>query len=212
MEKQIISWRGSFGKEYSERNTLSPDDLDISYIQKYNVSRKTMNEDFLESLDRNIRILEVGCNTGNQLVMLLNMGFHNLFAIELQKDAAIFARERLGNMANILEGSAYDIPFKDNFFDLVFTSGVLIHLPPSDIHKAIDEICRCSRKYVWGFEYFSSSGYEMIPYRGHYNLLWKTDFAKLITSSHPSFALLKEKKYKYVDSENQDQMYLLQKK
>lgn len=212
MEKQIEIWKGDFGKDYTERNTLSSEELDISYLNKYGISRTDMNTDFISGIERDIKILEVGCNTGNQLIMLWKMGFRNLYALELQKDAARFARERLGNMANILEGSAYDIPFKDNFFDMVFTSGVLIHIPPSEIHKAVNEICRCSKKFIWGFEYFSSEGYEMIPYRGQDNLLWKTDFAKLIISKHPSFFVVKEKKYKYADSKNEDQMYLLQKK
>jgi len=42
------------------------------------------------------------------------------------------SKQNLKNI-DILQGSAFDVPFKDGFFDLVFTSGVLIHLASGDI-------------------------------------------------------------------------------
>ena len=37
-----------------------------------------------------------------------------------------------------MRASALDIPFKDGFFELVFTIGVLIHIPPKDLLVAMD--------------------------------------------------------------------------
>ena len=92
---------------------------------------------------------------------------------------------------------------------MVFTSGVLIHISPDDIIRAVSEICRCSSKYVWGFEYYAES-YQEVLYRGNKNLLWKTDFAKLYMDNFSSLRLVKEKKYVYPDNKDlQDQMYLL---
>jgi len=51
---------------------------------------------------------------------------------------------------NLIQGSVFDIPFKDKYFDMVFTAGVLIHVSPSDIKKVLKEIYRCSTKYIWG--------------------------------------------------------------
>jgi len=50
---------------------------------------------------------------------------------------------------NIIHGVADDIPFKDGYFDMVFTSGVLIHISPGNINRVLDEIYRCSREYIW---------------------------------------------------------------
>ena len=45
---------------------------------------------------------------------------------------------------------------------VVFTSGLLIHIHPDNLGKAIDEICRVSKRFVWGFEYYSET--EEHPY------------------------------------------------
>ena len=62
-------WSGKFGKDYTDRNIMSPEDLDRLYLENYGVSRTELNEEFLHGLNIN-RILEVGCNVGNQLLLL----------------------------------------------------------------------------------------------------------------------------------------------
>ena len=111
---------------------------------------------------------------------------------------------------NIITGSAFDIPFQDGWFDLVFTSGVLIHIHPNDILRAIKEIYRCTRNYIWGFEYYSSEPQEVI-YREHKGFLWKRDFCSVYTAQWPNLKLVKEKRIKYVANDNVDQMFLLKK-
>ena len=156
------------------------------------------------------RILEVGCNVGNQLLLLKKMGYPNLWGIELQDYAVEIARKRTSGI-NIVKSSAFDIPFKDSYFDLVFTSGVLIHISPDDIDKALDEMYRCTNKYIWGFEYYSG-GYQMVNYRGSNNLLWKTDFAKLFLDRFPDLKLVREERYPYLEDKTLvDQVFLLKK-
>lgn len=201
-------WQSTFGKDYIKRNSLPPALLNRSYMQKYGVGRSAMNKKFL----RNIKIgnvLEVGSNVGNQLKLLQVLGFKELYGLEINHQASVLARRSLPEV-NIVEGSAFDIPFKDKFFDLVFTSGVLIHISPKDIKKAIKEIYRVSKKYIWGFEYFSDTHKE-IKYRGNANRLWKGDFAKLYLRQFPNLKLVKELKYKYKNDSNVDSMFLLKK-
>lgn len=52
---------------------------------------------------------------------------------------------------NIIRGTADDIPFRDGYFDLVFTSGVLIHINPQSIGKVLREIYRCSNSLYLGY-------------------------------------------------------------
>ena len=157
-----------------------------------------------------MKILEVGSNVGNQLLCLQEMGFNNLYGIELQSYAVELSKSRTKHI-NIIEGSAFDIPYKDSYFDLVFTSGVLIHISPSDINMVVKEIYRCAKEYVWGFEYYADNYIEIL-YRDHKNLLWKTDFAKLYGEQCSDLELVKEKRFKYSDSDNVDTMYLFQKR
>ena len=209
MTKQMEKWSGDFGKEYTDRNAFSLEELDTLYKSKYGVTRTQLNQRFLEGMDRSIRVLEVGSNVGNQLLCLQSMGFVNLYGIELQSYAVELSKARTKRI-NIIEGSAFDIPYKDGYFDLVFTSGVLIHINPSDIVWALREILRCTREYIWGFEYYADEHIEII-YRGHQELLWKADYAKLYLQQFEDLRIVKEERLKYLDSDNIDTMFLLKK-
>lgn len=206
---QLDKWTGVFGRRYTERNTFTTDQLNGLYKREYGVTRISMNRDFLDGMDRSIRILEVGSNVGNQLNLLQRMGFRNLYGIEPQWYAVNALRKFTKNI-NVITGSVFDIPFKDGYFDIVFTSGVLIHISPEDIGKAVKEIVRCSKKYIWGFEYYSKS-YEQIVYRGEKRLLWKADFPGIYRRIYPNLKASKIKFFKYLKNDNIDQMFLLKK-
>lgn len=206
-------WSGDFGKNYTDRNTRPNDELDSIYNAWYGVPRTKMNQDFLASLPKDTRILEVGCNTGMQLACLKEMGFTSLYGIELQDYAVQKAKEYTVGI-NIIQGSAFDIPFKDNFFDLVFTSGVLIHISPDHLPKVFAEMYRCSSKYIWGFEYYADKT-TSINYRGNEGFLWKANYGKLMRDQFNNLSLLKEEHYPYIteaEKGNVDYMYLQEKK
>lgn len=207
--EQMHFWQGQFGKEYNTRNTFSQKEWDQFYIKTWGVSKIEMNSKCLSDLPKDIKILEVGSNIGMQLAGLQRMGFTNLFGIEIQKDAVELSKRNTTNI-NIIHGSAFDLPFKDNYFDLVFTSGVLIHIAPKDISNVMDEMVRCSSKYIWGFEYFDDNITDII-YRGNTGFLWKANYAKLFLDRFPELSLIKNDFYKYIENENIDCMYLLSK-
>ncbi|OGL88692.1 methyltransferase type 11 [Candidatus Uhrbacteria bacterium RIFCSPLOWO2_02_FULL_49_11] len=216
-------WQGQFGADYTERNNYDPAAFDAFYQQIYGVARSTMNDEFLSPISppkkgeikegvskEQWNILEVGCNVGNQLNLLQQQGYKNLYGIEIMEYAVERAKQ-LTKGINIVQGSAFDLPFKNNYFDLVFTSGVLIHIHPDDVKKAMAEIVRVSKKYIWGFEYFAETLTE-IKYRDHQDRLWKTNFSNLYLDLFPVLALVKEKKYPYAANARQvDAMFLLEK-
>jgi len=202
-------WKGKFGRDYTVRNTYSIEELDEFYLKTYGVTCSTMNIEFLRNIDKKIKILEVGCNNGQQLRHLQLMGFKNLYGIEIQSDAVEKAKFSTKNI-NINQGSAFDIPFKDEYFDLIFTAGLLIHISPNDLYLALKEIVRCTKRYIWGFEYYSDEPKEII-YRGNVGFLWKRNFADSYLQNFNTLKLIKEQKYKYVKNENIDQMFLIEK-
>ena len=157
---QLEHWRSDFGRAYTDRNSLTPEALDALYRKNYGVARSELNQRFLADIPRNARILEVGCNEGNQLCALREMGFQNLYGIEIQDYALRKARLRLGD-AQLALATAFEIPYPDGFFDLVFTSGVLIHIAPADLPKALREIHRCAGRFIWGLEYYSPQPAEV---------------------------------------------------
>lgn len=206
--RQMGIWSGTFGREYTDRNATSVEELDALYEREFGIGRQAMNQAFLGSLSRDLRVLEVGSNIGNQLLLLQSMGFTSLYGVELQHYAVQLAKRRTSGVS-FIEGSAFDIPCRDGAFDLVFTSGVLIHLAPQDIGTALGEIHRSTRRYIWGMEYFSETC-EEVSYRGEQGLLWKSDFCQLYLEQFRDLRLVQQRRYPRPDGGNEDVMFLLE--
>jgi pseudaminic acid biosynthesis-associated methylase len=207
---QAAVWKGDFGREYTDRNTLDTEPLDQLYRRYYGIARREINERSLHEIAKDADFLEVGCSTGNQLLLLQQMGYSNLSGVELQPYALEIARRRLPRVELKL-GSALALPYPDSSFDVVFTSGVLIHISPHDLPRAMDEIHRCTRTYIWGMEYFAPEITE-ISYRDHGELLWKMDYARCYLDRCPDLELVQEQRLPYLENANVDTMFLLRKK
>jgi len=210
--QQTDFWSGDFGREYTDRNTTDLQTWNRQYREKYGITRLDMNVEFLQGLSREARVLEVGCNTGQQLEALRLLGFKNVVGIELQLYAAKYAKNIVHDIP-VLQASGFEIPFKTNSFDLVFTSGVLIHIAPDNLPIIMSEMHRCTSKYLWGFEYYSDRMTE-INYRGNTSVLWKADYASLLLDEFHDLRLINKVMYPYTcESEigNVDCMYLVRK-
>ena len=169
-----------------------------------------MNRDWLKAVPFDARILEVGANVGYQLEGLRRIGYRNLYGIELQRYAVEKAKA-LHPGVDIIQGQATDLPFKDGYFDLVFTSGVLIHISPRNLPDVQSEMYRVARRWIFGTEYYAP---ELIgiPYRGRTDLLWKADYAALFKSRFAGLRSLREQLFEYLDDPGKvDQFYLLEK-
>ena len=204
-----LVWAGELGDKYTKRNFRTIEETEQLYQDLFGISRSEMNAQFLDSLGKDLKILEVGSNIGNQLLYLHKMGFMNLYGIDIQHHAIALAKSRT-RAAGLLNASAFDIPFKDGVFDLVFTSGVLIHVRPDQINRVLDEIWRCTNRYIWGFEIYSPE-YTNIPYLGYSNMCYKADFSKLFLERFNNLQLIKEAHFEQPESNNHHRMYLLEK-
>ena len=207
---QTRIWQGEFGRDYTDRNTFDIEQLDRLWLDNYGISRSSINREFLELIPKDASFLEVGCNVGNQLVMLRHLGYSDLAGVEIQDYALQVAKSRLQNIS-LRQGSAQMLPFEDKSFDVVFTSGLLIHIAPEDLPKAMSEIHRCTREYIWGMEYFSARP-ATISYRGHDHLLWKMNYAHEYLARFPDLELVCERLLPYLGSQNIDTMFLLKKR
>jgi len=74
--------------------------------------------------DRRPRILDVGCGTGANLLMLSKYG--DAEGVDVSEDALAFCRER--GLANVKLGAAEALPYDDGTFDLVTALDVVEHL------------------------------------------------------------------------------------
>ncbi len=211
-DKTGIVWAKEFGQEYTDRNLRTMGELDSLYMEWFGVSRTDMNYRFLNKIGdraRGSRILEVGCNVGLQLQFLQEMGFTDLWGIELSDYAVELAKTRTKHI-NIIRGNAFVLPFKDKYFDLVFTSGLLIHIKPDKLYEIMGEICRCSRRWVWGMEYFENEFTE-VYYRGCDDILYKGDYSKMYCDYHDT-ELIDIEIYTRPEKWKRDVMFLLEKK
>lgn len=203
-------WNSNFGKEYTDRNKWNSDEeWDKIYCDTWGMTKLEINNKVLKDLSRDIKILEVGCNYGAQLRGLQRMGFKNLYGVELQDYAVEESKKAFAGL-NIISASGFDLPFKDNFFDVVCTNGVLIHISPDSHYSFMKEIYRCSRKYIMGWEYYSDVVQEL-NYRNNQGYMWKADFAG-IYQNYFSGLKIKEKHFiKYLSNNNVDAIFLLEK-
>lgn len=209
MSSQLNIWEGGFGNDWMERNCHSLASLNDLYTRFYGITRTTLNEEFLSDLDKSLKVLEVGAGNGNQLLALQSRGFSNLYAIEPNAYGLKLLKER--TIASAVKGNAFDIPFKDGFFDLVLTSGLLNDIAHKDLLPAMQEIYRCSNRYIFGYEYFSEKPTTK-PYRGLKNVLFKGDYVKLWKNGFPGLTLLKERRLYFLNNDDVTQVFLFEKK
>lgn len=81
---------------------------------------------FKQYIKPNIKILDIGCAMGGMLSFLYDEGFYNLYGIDLTTKYLNIAKENKN--LNIEFGSAEEIPFENNFFDLLIIDQVMEHL------------------------------------------------------------------------------------
>jgi hypothetical protein len=116
-------------------------------------------------------ILEGGCNIGNNL-----LGFPsnvNVTGIDLNEKAIEMAKSKFSTF-NFKVGSLLKIPFPDSSFDIVFTRGVLIHIPNESMAQVVKELHRVSKKWIFNLEYFGEDS-KMISWKRGDDLLWYRD-------------------------------------
>ena len=164
-ENKKGTWSGDFGIRYTIRNKIIPEKLVPFY-------KKALKDLEVE------RILEVGCNRGHNLKAISYCGQYDLYGIDINPYSILIAREM--KEINFANGNIFDILYKNNYFDLVMTVGVLIHIDPHDLKNAIKELLRVSNKYYLMMEYnYEFEEFEKIEYRDSVGL-WRGNFKQLV--------------------------------
>jgi ubiquinone/menaquinone biosynthesis C-methylase UbiE len=99
------------------------------------------NIDFLvktNSLEKGLRVLEIGCGKGRMLSFLNKQGLE-VTGLDLDADALRQCRESFPNL-QVHQGSGDDLPFPNEAFDLVLSFDVFEHI--KDSNKHLQEVIR----------------------------------------------------------------------
>jgi pseudaminic acid biosynthesis-associated methylase len=168
-------WEGEFGDEYVDRNRAAGEKRAPFWqnvIAKYHPRS----------------VLEVGCNIGTNLRWIAShIPERNVYGVDVNRKALEELHRSLPGV-NAIWSQARELPFRDRWFDLVFTTGVLIHQPPDTLPIVMSEIVRCSRRFVLCGEYYSADPTE-VAYRGQPGALFKRDFGGLFQQLFPGLVL-----------------------
>lgn len=105
------------------------------------------------SSNQNLKILDIGCGNCQMLDKLKELG-HQVYGLDLSPLRVLKNRKRL---KNIEFGYAEEIPFEDDFFDIVIAQEVLEHV--FDLKKALSEIKRVLKT--------NGKTYIQVPYKNY---------------------------------------------
>lgn len=172
MNEQQNFWANAYAQEYIRKNSQFDQALGIQAWRE--MLAKTAD---IES------ILECGCNIGRNIGFLdTTLPSARKSIIEISKPAFEFVTHQY-KLDKAFNGSIEASGFEDKF-DLVFTTGVLIHIHPDHLLANMRKMFDYSRKYILMGEYFNRTP-TMIEYQGRKDRLFKRDFGKLFIETFP---------------------------
>jgi pseudaminic acid biosynthesis-associated methylase len=164
-------WAGAFGNEYTRRNMIT--------VNKRESIWQMMLPRRCES------VLEIGANVGANLEAIASFSDCDIYACEPNELARTELIETdVAPSSHITADYADKLSFPDDVADLVFSCGVLIHIPTDKLLPSMREMHRCSKRYIICAEYFAPTE-EMIHYRGHDNAMWRRDYGSLWLDNFP---------------------------
>lgn len=176
---QVEFWRGAFGDAYANRNNVRPALIQARIVLWSEILRHTLAAP-------PTTILEVGANIGANLRALRSLTGARLLAVEPNDKArGILCDDGITAASDVRAGVASSIDFPDGAADLVFTSGVLIHIHPRDLESSMREIHRVAARWIVSIEYFADRPTE-VPYREHTDVLFKRDFGSAWLDLYPA--------------------------
>ncbi len=153
-------------------------EYDVDYWNKYTDENKSRNNEefskFIRDLAtslRSINVLEVGCNSGNDLKSFPKD--FEVHGVDLNEHALDLAKKKYSSF-EFKKGSIIDLPYEESSIDFVFTHNVLNYISDDEMNKAIKELFRVSKKYILNCEsYDENEG----PIDGN-NKAWKRNVYK----------------------------------
>ena len=162
--KTIDYWKGKGGDEYTKRNR-------VDWQARIPFWKMILDKTGARS------VFEFGCNVGWNLSAIQRIYPDVVLqGAEINRDARFEASLVLPKV-DIWDDSVGHV-VGIYYTELVFTAGVLIHIPPEEIKETMSALVDISLDYILAIEYYAEEETE-IEYQGEMGLLWKRPYGKL---------------------------------
>jgi SAM-dependent methyltransferase len=123
-------------------------------------------------------VLDAGCGSGDVVRYLTSKGY-DARGIELSKTVLEDFASDLLKKGIVQQGSLTQLPFRDNEFDVVFSSEVLEHINEEDIPQVVAELCRVSKEIIFlTISLRPSSNFNKYHVNLKPRLWWENQFLK----------------------------------
>jgi len=120
------------------------------YRLGYHAMLKNHGERYVDYICQNYRfnrIIDVGCSNGMAVKKFMKQRKMS-YGLDAAHIAVRYAAEQ-ACIPNCIQGTATDIPFRDKYFDAVFSCDMLEHLERKDVGMAISEMVRVCTRYLF---------------------------------------------------------------
>ena len=99
-------------------------------------------------LDSNSKVLDIGCGKGFLLFEMIKLiPDLKIYGLDISKYAIKNSKKEISD--KLVFGNANNLPFEDNYFDLVISINTLHCLKCVDLEKSLIEMQRVSKKYKY---------------------------------------------------------------
>jgi SAM-dependent methyltransferase len=143
VEYSMITKAREFGYEYFDGDRVYGYG-GYTYDKKYWEKTAQYFLEFYEIKD-GMKILDIGCAKGFLLYEIKKINpTLNIYGVDISKYAIENAKEEV--KGNLLKASADNLPFEDNYFDLVISINTIDHLNKDGCMRALNEIERIKKE------------------------------------------------------------------
>lgn len=122
---------------------------------------------------RGRRVIDFGCGSGGNSVLLANRGAH-VWGVDISEDLLRLAKRRMAATgraggAEFIAASAHQLPFPDDSIDIVFGIAILHHLDLGLVSKEVARVLRAGGRGIFQEPVRNSAAIRflrsLIPYR-----------------------------------------------
>jgi len=152
-EETVYKYRNLYNDEYFRRVVGNEDFANLCFasdgLAPTPYTDKPMK---IANVDNEDKVLDIGCGRGEIIAQCTSKGAFSV-GIDFSKDAILIANsiikkinERFNGNSQVLISDGVVLPFKENYFSIVFLLDVVEHVSPQELKKILNEAYRVLMK------------------------------------------------------------------